>query len=185
MTKNRSNPQDGRGWRPREDPWTPGGPGSRRGRRVTGDVSQSRSTVGSRRTRRPKCDRARHSGRSRKQAALRTRVGWARRRWGLCYRLGRRSHQDCGDGGDSGGQQLPRGRGSGAWGGCRAVGFPWEGEGKRVWGVGRGIGMGALKTWGFPSQFNQIEQGVNGNTTRAPSGYHTPELVSNPEPLDS
>ena len=43
------------------------------------------------------------------------------------------------------------------------------------------------KTWGFPGQFIQINQGVKGNTT--PQGrrlrYHTPEQVSNQEPPDS
>ena len=41
------------------------------------------------------------------------------------------------------------------------------------------------RTWGFPDPFDQINQGVNGHATRAPPGYHTPEQVSNPEPLDS
>ena len=58
---------------------------------------------------------------------------------------------------------------------------------------GRHIASQPAKTWGFPSQFIQINQGVNGHTTRAPPGapqgrrlgYHTPEQVSNPEPPDS
>ena len=41
-----------------------------------------------------------------------------------------------------------------------------------------------FKTRGLPSLFNQINQGVDGHTTRAPPGYHTTEQVSNPEPLD-
>ena len=41
------------------------------------------------------------------------------------------------------------------------------------------------KTWGFRRQFTEINQGVNGHTTKPPPGYHTPEQVSNPEPMDS
>ena len=41
------------------------------------------------------------------------------------------------------------------------------------------------KTWGFPSQFVQIDLGVNGHPTRALPEYYTPEQVSDPEPPDS
>ena len=48
---------------------------------------------------------------------------------------------------------------------CRSggkSGFEWLGK-----------GGAPKKTWGLPSQFIEINQGVNGHTTRTPPGYHT------------
>ena len=46
-------------------------------------------------------------------------------------------------------------------------------------------GLQARKTWGFPSQFIQINQGVKATPQGRRLGYNAPEQVSNQEPPDS